>query len=115
MNSPQELVPLLIDGVPFSAPPGGTLLNFILSEGLSIATACGGKATCHLCRVTLEDGLEELPPPSAKEERALGNILIGQGVRLSCQVTIAHSLNITLPQRESPEERRLRKKRLRRK
>jgi len=112
MSSPEEDIRIFINGEPYFAPPGKTLLNLILSQRLSIKTACGGKAACHLCRVTVTEGQEKLPPPSKKEERALGNILIDKGVRLSCQVLIADRIHVTLPKFESLKERRLRKKRI---
>jgi len=112
MSSPEQDILIFINGEPYSAPPGKTLLSLILSQRLSIKTACGGKATCHLCRVTITKGRDTLPPPSIKEERALGNLLIDKGVRLSCQVPITDTLHVTLPKFESLKERRLRKKQI---
>ena len=110
MSSPEKDIPIFINGERYFAVPGKTLLDLILSQRLAIKTACGGKASCHLCRVTITEGQDKLPPPSRKEERALGNILIDKGVRLSCQIAVTDTLHVTLPKFESLKERRLRKK-----
>ena len=110
MMDSEENIIITIDGNPIECTPESTLLNVVVNANLKIETACGGKATCHLCRVTITEGAEYLAAPSRKEARALGNILLDKGVRLSCQIKITRTIAVSLPKYESPEERRRRKK-----
>ena len=112
MDSAENII-VTIDGKPIECCPNSTLLNVIVNANLKIETACGGKCACHLCRITVTEGAENLEAPSRKEARALGNILLDKGVRLSCQIKITQPIAITLPKYESPEERRRRKERAR--
>ena len=110
MMDSEENIIITIDGNPIECAPESTLLNVVVNSDLKIETACGGKAVCHLCRVTITEGAEHLPAPSRKEARALGNILLDKGVRLSCQIKITQPIAVILPKYESSEERRRRKK-----
>ena len=89
---------------------GVSLLNVIISHGLLIESACGGKGTCHLCRVTISDPPEDLNPPEKIEHRALGNVLLHSGVRLACQVRVTDGLELELPRYETKAERRRRRR-----
>lgn len=95
-----------IDATPVACEEGRPLLEVILGTGLAIETACGGKGTCHLCRVNLAAESGPLPPASALETRALGNVLVAQGMRLACQVVARKGLRLTIPRRSSKAERR---------
>jgi adenylate cyclase len=108
-------ITLKVDGETIEAQRDISLLKALTNAGLLVETACGGMATCHLCRVTIDQGGDTLSPPSRKEQRALGNILVSEGVRLSCQVKVTAPFSVTLPEYESPTERRLRKKHARQK
>ena len=99
---PKELIPVTIDGHEVHAKSGDTLLNVILNAGLLVETACGGMGSCHLCRVKFEEGLENVPQPERLEERALGNVLVAEGIRLSCQVKIEGTMSVVIfPRRRS--------------
>lgn len=100
-------VTIIVDGEGLICRPGRPLLNELLNGGKLVRTACGGKGSCHLCRVIIENR-ERLMPPTALEKRALGNVLIAQGMRLSCQVQPVEGLRVRLPRVESPEERKKR-------
>jgi ferredoxin len=107
MEDKNKLVSIEVDGQQITCTSSGqTLLNAIMNAGLLVRTACGGKGACHLCRVTVVAGAEHIAPPQAWEEKALGNVLIAQGIRLSCQVSPAEGMKITLPPYETPEQRR---------
>ena len=113
MTNTKPRVTIEIDNQKIECPAESMLLNVIIKLNLKVETACGGNGICQLCRVTITEGGENLAPPSLKEARALGNILLDKGVRLSCQVRITHPIKITLPKYESPEERRRRKEKAR--
>lgn len=99
-------VSITIDGRVILCAPGRPLLNAILSAGLLVETACGGQGTCHLCRVTVVRAAPTLPPANSIETKALGNVLLAQGMRLSCQVPTEAGLEVRLPVFETPEARR---------
>jgi Na+-transporting NADH:ubiquinone oxidoreductase subunit F len=94
-----------VDGKPVACQRGRPLLNELLNAGLVVETACGGQGTCHLCRVTVLDR-DALPPPNAVEKKALGNVLIAGGMRLSCQIPVERFFRVRLPVVESAEARR---------
>ncbi|MED5464457.1 MAG: 2Fe-2S iron-sulfur cluster-binding protein [Myxococcota bacterium] len=108
-------ITLRVDEETIDAQRDISLLKALTDAGLRVETACGGMATCHLCRVTITEGGAALSAPSRREQRALGNILISQGVRLSCQVKVTSPFSVKLPEYESPTERRRRKERARQK
>ena len=93
-----------------SLPAGRVLLHGLLQHGVLVQTACGGKGTCHLCKVKVLKGAESLPAPNAIEKKALGNVLIASGMRLSCQIEVKGPLALELPPYESIEERKARLK-----
>ncbi|MBI3178311.1 MAG: (2Fe-2S)-binding protein [Deltaproteobacteria bacterium] len=88
-----------VDGQELACTEGRPLLNAIVNAGLLIDTACGGQGICHLCRVTVESGRASLPPANAIEKRALGNVLIAQGMRLSCQILVRAPLRVRIVRR----------------
>lgn len=78
--------------------------NSPLSEGLLVGQlelpmACGGNGLCATCHVIVLDGMENLSPPTAKEERTL-NRLTGrcEGSRLSCQARINGDVTVKVPE-----------------
>ncbi len=106
-------ISILVDDRTITCAPGATLLNVLQAHAIAVQTAYGGRGICHLCRVTVAAGREALPPPSSVEKRALGNVLIAQGMRLSCQITASPGLHVRVPRIESPEEREERIRRAR--
>jgi Na+-transporting NADH:ubiquinone oxidoreductase subunit F len=73
---------------------GGTLLASLADHRIFIPSACGGKATCGVCRVTVREGGGPLLPTEAgfispREAR--------EGWRLACQVKIKEDMKIELP------------------
>ena len=108
-DTPQQTTTIYLDGEPVQATAHGPLLNAIMQAGRLIETACGGKGVCHLCRVTIAPQSASLPPPNDIEQRALGNVLLAQGVRLSCQISVTVGLAVILPQFETRAERRARR------
>ncbi len=86
-----------VDGQTVVCEAGRPLLNAIIKAGLLIDTACGGQGVCHLCRVTVKAG--RLPPANAVEKRALGNVLVAQGMRLSCQILVQAPLSVCVERR----------------
>jgi len=80
----------------FSELPGQNLLNSLLSGGAPVHTVCGGKGKCGCCRVRLEQGAA-VTPVTEMEHSRLGEELLSQGWRLSCQLRFMGDLAIYLP------------------
>ena len=111
MDDPvSKKVTLKINSQSYPCEADSSLLNAIIAHELLIETACGGKGTCHLCRVSvIHHAPDSLNPPTRIEHRALGNVLLNEGVRLSCQVTVSEGLEVELPKYETKAERRRRR------
>lgn len=93
---PAGEVVLLINDEPGKAlkvPVGGTLLARLSERRVLIPSACGGKGTCGLCKVTVNGGDEPLPI----ERDFLTRGELRQGRRLACQVKVKRDLDIKVP------------------
>ena len=73
---------------------GSTLLGTLSANKIFIPSACGGKGSCGVCKVTVTKGGGAMLPTEVShinrgEER--------EGVRLSCQVKVKGDMDIELP------------------
>ena len=72
---------------------GNSLLSTLAGEKIFIPSACGGKATCGLCKVKVLEGAGGLLPTEepyiSQEERK-------QNVRLSCQVKVKGNMKLEI-------------------
>lgn len=73
---------------------GRNLLSTLKDEKIFIPSACGGRGSCGLCKVTFEDATTE---PGATELAWLSPGERKAGVRLSCQVKVKKDLAIRIP------------------
>jgi Na+-transporting NADH:ubiquinone oxidoreductase subunit F len=74
---------------------GGNLLSALTDEKIFIPSACGGRGTCGLCKLTVLQGAGPLLPT---EEPFLTEREIQSNVRLCCQVKVRNDLDIEIPQ-----------------
>lgn len=74
---------------------GSSLLSSLASNKIFIPSACGGKATCGLCKVKVMEGAGPLLPT---EEPYLTPEERKDGIRLSCQVKIKSNLRVYIPE-----------------
>jgi Na+-transporting NADH:ubiquinone oxidoreductase subunit F len=74
---------------------GDSLLSSLSGQAIFLPSACGGKATCGLCKVRVLDGAGPLLPT---EEPYLSAEEISQGIRLSCQIKVKRDLQILIPE-----------------
>ncbi len=72
-------------------PGGSTLLQSLTSEGITIPSPCGGKATCLQCRVQITEGAD---PPLETDNSTFSKKEIKEGWRLSCQAKLKHDLSL---------------------
>ena len=73
---------------------GSTLLGTLAANKIFIPSACGGKGSCGVCKVSVTDGGGAMLPTEVShinrgEER--------EGVRLACQVKVKGDMEIELP------------------
>ena len=72
-------------------PAGETLLNTLGAQHIFIPSACGGKGTCGVCKVSVvEGGGALLPTETSHVNRGEAR----HGVRLSCQVKVKQDMAI---------------------
>lgn len=93
---PSGLVRIVINEDPTKAlqvAPGATLLSTLAEKSLLIPSACGGKGTCGLCKVTVHGGGELLPI----EKSYLTRREAEHGTRLACQVKVKSDLQLEVP------------------
>ncbi len=77
-----------------SVPAGGTLLATLANQKIFIPSACGGKGSCGVCKVTVQEGGGAILPT---EESHINRREAREGVRLSCQVKVKQNMKIELP------------------
>ena len=81
-------VTFLPAGVVVTAASGESLFEAARRNGVAIATACVGQATCGLCRVKVVAGEHNLTDFGAAERRHLGNVYFITRQRLACQARL---------------------------
>jgi Na+-transporting NADH:ubiquinone oxidoreductase subunit F len=90
-------VSILVNGDPskaIKASAGGTLLNVLSEQKIFIPSACGGKGSCGVCTVNVQEGGGAMLPTE------LGHISRGEareGCRLACQVKVKQDMKIEIP------------------
>lgn len=73
---------------------GSTLLNTLAANDIFIPSACGGKGSCGVCTVTVQEGGGAMLPT---EQSHINRGEAREGVRLSCQVKVKQDMRIELP------------------
>ena len=67
---------------------GESVYEVAWRSGAALASACGAKATCGLCRVKILEGEAQLTPLTEHDKKHLGNVYFITKVRLSCQARV---------------------------
>lgn len=76
-------------------PGGDNLLTYLNGNKIFIPSACGGKATCGFCKVTVLSGAGKILPT---EEAFITRQESGKGVRLACQVKVKGEVELHIPE-----------------
>lgn len=77
---------------------GTSLLEAARRAGVVLPTRCDGKASCLMCKLTVDQSdAAALRPPNEAERRKLGTLL-EQGIRLACQAAVWDDLSVTVPE-----------------
>jgi uncharacterized 2Fe-2S/4Fe-4S cluster protein (DUF4445 family) len=83
---------LLPDDVTCHVEPGSTILRAAQDAAVDITATCGGRGRCTSCRVKFVAG--PIPPPTIMDELQLGDALVREGYRLSCQCRVAEPVTV---------------------
>ena len=75
-----------IDGPTVRAPRHQTVLETSQTAGIAHTAQCGGRGRCTTCRVLVEEGSENVPPPAPAEQRSLAAVGARPNARLACQM-----------------------------
>jgi uncharacterized 2Fe-2S/4Fe-4S cluster protein (DUF4445 family) len=78
-----------------ACPAGESLMDAARRVGLEITSICGGKGTCHRCRVQIVSG--RASPPTPDEAQALGPRQLAEGFRLACQTRPLTDCRVRVP------------------
>ncbi|MEJ2515652.1 MAG: NADH:ubiquinone reductase (Na(+)-transporting) subunit F [Gammaproteobacteria bacterium] len=79
---------------PLRASRGGTLLNALRANDILVPAACGGQATCGMCRVKVTAGGGVLTPA---ERSHITRSEARQGDRLACMTRLRQDLRVEVP------------------
>ena len=71
---------------------GTSILTAAHDGGVDLTATCGGRGRCTSCRVKFIEGT--IPPPTIMDEVQLGNDLVREGYRLSCQCTVTEPITV---------------------
>src|SRR5262245_51241006 len=83
---------ILPDRVVLSVGAGSTILRAAHDGGVDITANCGGRRRCTACRVRFVSGT--IPPPTIMDEVQLGDGLVREGYRLSCQCHVTDAVTV---------------------
>lgn len=72
--------------------PGSTILKSAHAGGVDITATCGGRGRCTSCRVKFVSGT--IPPPTVMDQLQLGDDLVRDGYRLSCQCHVVEPVTV---------------------
>jgi uncharacterized 2Fe-2S/4Fe-4S cluster protein (DUF4445 family) len=73
---------------------GSVVLRAAQSQGVDITATCGGRGRCTSCRVKIVEGVA--PPGTINDQLQLGDDLVREGYRLSCQLAVSEPLSLQL-------------------
>ena len=73
---------------------GTSILTAAHDGGVDVTATCGGRGRCTSCRVKFIEGT--IPPPTIMDEIQLGDDLVREGYRLSCQCTVTEPITVQI-------------------
>ena len=95
-------ITFLPSGTTIEVKPGTSVFHAADRAGVAIASQCGGKCACALCRVKVVDGEDVVSPMRWEEEGHMGNAFFITRERLSCQLQVFGDVTIEVAE---PEDR----------
>ena len=85
---------MLPDRRTVAVEPGTALLRAAHAQGVDVTATCGGRGRCTSCRVKVVEGVP--PPGTISDQLQLGNDLVREGYRLSCQLVPTEPLVVQI-------------------
>ena len=82
-------------GCEITVVDGTNLKEAAVATGMALSQACDGETLCGFCRVIVEDGLDNLSPMGAEEEKLLRCLDAGPDERLACCATVHGPVTVT--------------------
>ena len=82
------------DDKAIAARDGETILAASLRAGIRHSHACGGKARCSTCRVSVKAGVDHCAPRRKRERMLAERLHFSDEVRLACQTKIAGDITV---------------------
>lgn len=96
-------ITFLPSGVTIDVKPGTTVFQAAARAEVPIASQCGGKCACALCRVKVVEG-SLISPMTWEEEGHMGNAFFITKQRLSCQLQVFGDVTIEVAEPETREK-----------
>jgi len=98
---------LTVDGKTYEVPVGKRLINALIDEAATDQLhACGGNAACTTCRVQFITGEPTKMTEAEKGLYVARGLAAHPGVRLSCQITCDHDMEVKVISRLAGSGRR---------
>jgi uncharacterized 2Fe-2S/4Fe-4S cluster protein (DUF4445 family) len=89
-------ITFLPGGLEVPCTVGESIYEVAWRSGAALASACGAKATCGLCRVKIVSGEPHLSAPADHDKKHLGNVYFITKVRLGCQARVVSDGDIVV-------------------
>jgi 2Fe-2S ferredoxin len=87
-----------IEPVELEGEPGDTVLDIALDNHINLHHNCGAVCACSTCHVYVDEGEENIPEITDKEEDFIDRAINPKiNSRLACQCKISGDLEITIP------------------
>ena len=74
-----------------------TIMDAGKQVDVEIDSFCGGNCSCSTCKVMISDGAKCLSKVSAEEKTVLGQKMVSEGYRLSCQTKVQGIVHVKVP------------------
>lgn len=79
-------------------PASDSILQLVQSYGIDWMHACGGKGRCTTCKVIVVEGMDQLSPRSAAEQKYHRLNQLADNERLACQTQVKGTCRVRVPQ-----------------
>ena len=80
--------------------PEKSLLEIARENGITIQSSCNGMCSCGDCRIFVKEGEYNVPSPTSKELKLIGQGHYTDQRRLSCQLYCFGSVTVDLSEQE---------------
>lgn len=105
MEHPSQItLTILPDNRRIRVASGTSVLDALVTAGLSITTPCGRQASCAKCRVLASRGVSD---PEPTERLRLTVEELGKGTRLACQAYLIGDATVMVPSASRAAEMRI--------